>query len=579
MNRYVELQYLGEGTFGSVTLRRCLDSGELVAVKKMKRKFYSWEECLNLREVKSLKTLKHANVIMLKEVIRENDELYFVFEYMKENLYQLMKERTHMFPESEVRNIMYQILQGLAFIHKHGFFHRDMKPENILCMGPDLVKIADFGLAREIRSCPPYTGYVSTRWYRAPEVLLNSTRYSSPIDHWAIGCIMAELYKLRPLFPGSSEVDTILKICHVLGTPKQSDWPEGCLLAATMGFRWPRCVPMNLASLIPNASSEAIQLMRDLLQWDPIKRPAACQALRYPYFHVGQVLGAPQQIQDQGKTQPPQLRPNPSPQIPTLPLPDTTYQPQHRPEPPKRPGKTEVRTDRAVRNRFPQIHDKGLQSKPKGGRRRWGNVAGVLKCEDCDDSDDADSTNTTPKKLFFTSNEKQLQGDSSVNRQGNALDLGLSNVRKDEAMERNINKALPFQESSRTAFAKQHYLKQSRYLTGLRIKKNVAVNAAKDYSGNLWEGSRVPVGGTHVGGYAPSANKKETDSASQKVHLTPVESTMLNYAMWISSRSNTHIGTSPYVPYPNTSTHGMPSQPSVQPVHGRTDWTAKYGRR
>ncbi|GAA6111904.1 serine/threonine-protein kinase ICK-like isoform X1 [Tachysurus ichikawai] len=116
---------------------------------------------------------------------------------------------------------MYQILQGLAFIHKHGFFHRDMKPENLLCMGPDLVKIADFGLAREIRSCPPYTGYVSTRWYRAPEVLLNSTRYSSPIDQWAVGCIMAELYKLRPLFPGSSEIDTIFKICHVLGTPKQ----------------------------------------------------------------------------------------------------------------------------------------------------------------------------------------------------------------------------------------------------------------------------------------------------------------------------------------------------------------------
>ncbi|XP_047672358.1 serine/threonine-protein kinase ICK-like isoform X2 [Tachysurus fulvidraco] len=545
MNRYIELRYLGEGTFGSVTLRRCLDSGELVAVKKMKRKFYSWEECLNLREVKSLKTLKHANVIILKEVIRENDELYFVFEYMKENLYQLMNER-------------------------------DMKPENILCMGPDLVKIADFGLAREIRSCPPYTSYVSTRWYRAPEVLLSSTRYSSPIDHWAVGCIMAELYKLRPLFPGSSEVDTILKICHVLGTPKQNDWPEGCLLAASMGFRWPQCVPTNLATLIPNASSEAIQLMRDLLQWDPIKRPAASQALRYPYFYVGQVLGAPQQIQDQGKTQPPQVRPNPSPQIPNLPLPDKA---QNSPEQSKRRGRTEVRTDRAVRNRFLQIHDKGLKSKPKGGRRRWGNTAGVLKCEDCDDSDDADSTNTTQSKLFFTSNEKPQQGDSSVNRQGNALDLGLSNVRNDEAMERNINNTLPFQESSRTAFAKQHYLKHSRYLTGLRIKKNVAVNAAKDYSGNLWEGGRVPVGGTHVGGYVPSANKKEIDSAGQKVQLRPVESTMLNYAMWISSRSNNHMGTSPYVPSPTTSTHGMQSQPSVQPVHGRTDWSVKYGRR
>ena len=91
----------------------------------------------------------------------------------------------------------FQVLQGLAFMHKHGNFHRDMKPENLLCMGPDLVKIADFGLAREIRSRPPYTDYVSTRWYRAPEVLLRSTMYSAPIDIWAVGCIMAELYTFR----------------------------------------------------------------------------------------------------------------------------------------------------------------------------------------------------------------------------------------------------------------------------------------------------------------------------------------------------------------------------------------------
>lgn len=164
MNRYTTIKQLGDGTYGSVLLGRSIESGELIAIKKMKRKFYSWEECMNLREVKSLKKLNHANIVKLKEVIRENDHLYFIFEYMKENLYQLIKERNKLFPESAIRNIMYQILQGLAFIHKHGFFHRDLKPENLLCMGPELVKIADFGLAREIRSRPPYTDYVSTRW-------------------------------------------------------------------------------------------------------------------------------------------------------------------------------------------------------------------------------------------------------------------------------------------------------------------------------------------------------------------------------------------------------------------------------
>ncbi|XP_078041506.1 serine/threonine-protein kinase dyf-5 isoform X1 [Augochlora pura] len=286
MNRYITLNQLGDGTFGSVVLGERIDTGEKVAIKRMKRKYYSWEEAMNLREVKSLKKLSHANVVKLKEVIRENDVLYFVFEYMKENLYQLMKDRDKLFPEPVIRNIVYQVLQGLAFMHKHGFFHRDMKPENLLCMGPELVKIADFGLAREIRSRPPYTDYVSTRWYRAPEVLLHSTTYNSPIDIWAVGCIMAELYTFRPLFPGKSEIDEIFKICSVIGTPEKDDWPDGYQLAAAMNFKFPNFTRTSLNILIPNASQEAVALMEDMLQWNPIKRPTAQQSLRYPYFQV-----------------------------------------------------------------------------------------------------------------------------------------------------------------------------------------------------------------------------------------------------------------------------------------------------
>ncbi|XP_016841403.1 serine/threonine-protein kinase MAK isoform X3 [Nasonia vitripennis] len=284
MNRYITLNQLGDGTFGSVVLGERIDTGEKVAIKRMKRKYYSWEEAMNLREVKSLKKLSHTNVVKLKEVIRENDVLYFVFEYMKENLYQLMKDRDKLFPEPVIKNMVYQVLQGLAFMHKHGFFHRDMKPENLLCMGPELVKIADFGLAREIRSRPPYTDYVSTRWYRAPEVLLHSTNYNSPIDIWAVGCIMAELYTFRPLFPGKSEIDEIFKICSVIGTPDKNDWPEGYQLANAMNFRFPNFSRTSLSVLIPNASQEAVILMEDMLQWNPMKRPTAQQALRYPYF-------------------------------------------------------------------------------------------------------------------------------------------------------------------------------------------------------------------------------------------------------------------------------------------------------
>ncbi|XP_037127590.1 serine/threonine-protein kinase ICK-like isoform X2 [Syngnathus acus] len=548
MNRYNTLKQLGDGTYGSVILGRNLESGELVAIKKMKRKFYSWEECMNLREVKSLKKLNHANVIKLKEVIRENDHLYFIFEYMKENLYQLMKDRTRLFPESAVRNIMFQILQGLAFIHKHGFFHRDMKPENLLCMGPELVKIADFGLAREIRSRPPYTDYVSTRWYRAPEVLLRSISYSSPIDQWAVGCIMAELYTLRPLFPGSSEVDTIFKICQVLGTPKKNDWSEGFQLASAMYFRWPQCVPSKLKTLIPNASPEAIHLMTDLLQWDPKKRPTSAQALRYSYFHVGQALGTPQQILDQGRpqphplpAQPPLLQPQQTPQQQPLhlrPMPPSQPPPPHdqhctpsrpvqqlQPSPVPAPPAAYQRHVELVReqqpkhllkqepregtphNHLPYILDKSktrqesdntnplsYQMKAKGGRRRWGHGTGHLKGEDWDDYEDTELTPSLLGKSNF-SKEKSRQTEEPLRRYSDILDFSHPNNKEEAPL--NLNKASGYQEASRTASAKQHYLRQSRYLPGISTKTNVAINANKDMpASHLWGNSSIPFGGT-----------------------------------------------------------------------------------
>jgi serine/threonine protein kinase len=206
MERYKILKTLGDGTYGSVVLAINISTKEQVAIKKMKKKFYSWEECMALREIKSLRKLNHAQIVKLKEVIRVNDDLYFVFEYMEQNIYELMKNRTSAFPENQIRSIMWQTIAGTAYMHKHGFFHRDMKPENLLVLG-DKVKVADFGLAREIRSRPPFTDYVSTRWYRAPEILLRSINYNSPVDIFACGAIMAELYLLRPLFPGNNETD------------------------------------------------------------------------------------------------------------------------------------------------------------------------------------------------------------------------------------------------------------------------------------------------------------------------------------------------------------------------------------
>lgn len=282
MERFKIIKSIGDGTFGSVSKASVQGSNEIVAVKKMKTKFYSWEECLELREIKVLRKITHANIIRLKEVVRANDELNLIFEYCDKNLFQLQSENP--LSESQIKEFVRQILQGLAHLHKNGFFHRDIKPDNIL-ISSNTAKIADFGLAKEIRTQGPCTEYVSTRWYRAPEVLLHSRRYSWQVDIFAVGCIAAELYLNRPIFPGSSEIDQLNRLCSVLGTP--NDWGEGMRLAAGLHYVFPQYISTSLNEIIQNASSEAIEFIELLLRWDPLQRPSAEVCLQHAYLNAG----------------------------------------------------------------------------------------------------------------------------------------------------------------------------------------------------------------------------------------------------------------------------------------------------
>lgn len=599
MNRYTTLKQLGDGTYGSVLMGKSNESGELVAIKRMKRKFYSWEECINLREVKSLKKLNHANVVKLKEVIRENDHLYFVFEYMKENLYQLMKDRIKLFPESVIRNISFQILQGLSFIHKHGFFHRDMKPENLLCMGPELVKIADFGLAREIRSRPPYTDYVSTRWYRAPEVLLRSPVYSSPIDIWAVGCIMAELYTLRPLFPGNSEVDEIFKICQVLGTVRKSDWPEGYQLAATMNFRFPQCVPTPLKTLIPNATNEALDLMRDLLQWDPKKRPSAVKALRYPYFQVGQVLGPRPMTPDVPKAQiktagssehRSELQSFSEPVLPSQAKAQnrSSHQPLQQIPLPQSLSQTERQADPLAPYIQKVVGGENSLIGLKNGRRRWGqtNMKPSDSWDESDCSDTAVSISKKPSKGPDEITPQQPRDQKPI--------YTFSTVTKLPNTSR-LNQ--PDSCQLTTSLAKEHYLRQSRYLPGL-ISKNTPSLSNKEMEKDLWDTSVMhkplaPIIGAPAsriipgnfvtttynlsGRYIPSFQKKEVGSVGQRIQLTPLENQHAHYDGWKRRADRTQLKGSIYSALGKNSANLVSRAAPVQPVHGRVDWAAKYG--
>ena len=288
MEKYQVHKQVGAGAFASVSKATNKATSEVVAIKKMKKKFANWDECLSLNEIKSLTKLKHPNIIKLIEVIRSNDELFCVFEFAQQTIYSLylsFKEKGQPVPEPLIKSFIFQTVQGLAFMHKNGFFHRDMKPENLLLCDGNIVKIADFGLAREIRSRPPYTEYVSTRWYRAPELLLRSPNYNSPVDVYALGCIMAELYNQCPLFAGSSEIDQLNKICSVLGTPNYNTWNDGMLLASKIHYTFPQFNTMDLCNVIPNAGDVALSLIRDMLNMDPFKRPTAAQILQHAYFN------------------------------------------------------------------------------------------------------------------------------------------------------------------------------------------------------------------------------------------------------------------------------------------------------
>lgn len=316
MDKYDILQQIGDGTFGSVAKAVHRKTGQLVAIKRMKQKYFSWEECVALPEVQVLRKLQsHPNVIKLREVIRENNELFFVFEFMDGDLLGVIRKHKQManpallatssiVPYQKVKSYMFQLMQSLAFLHRSGYFHRDLKPENLLIkkdplQNGEVVKLADFGLVKEVRARPPFTDYVSTRWYRAPELLLQDRAYNTPVDVWAAGCIFSELLTTRPLFPGNNEVDQLYKIMSLLGTPTEAAWPEGIQLARKIRYQFPHVAATPLKALYPShIPPAALDLLSKMLVYDPKKRLTAQQCLQHPYFSVSldeEQLGVRQQ--------------------------------------------------------------------------------------------------------------------------------------------------------------------------------------------------------------------------------------------------------------------------------------------
>ncbi|XP_062927234.1 cyclin-dependent kinase 1 [Mobula hypostoma] len=286
MDDYVKIEKIGEGTYGVVYKGRHKTTQQIVAMKKIRLE--SEEEGVPstaIREISLLKELQHPNIVCLQDILMQDARLYLIFEFLSMDLKKYLDSlpSRQLMDQMLVKSYLYQITQGIAFCHSRRVLHRDLKPQNLLIDSKGVIKLADFGLARAFGvPVRVYTHEVVTLWYRAPEVLLGSARYSTPVDIWSIGTIFAEMATKRPLFHGDSEIDQLFRIFRTLGTPNNDIWPDVETLPDYKNT-FPKWKPGNL-SQVKNLDQNGLDLLAKTLTYDPTRRISAKEALFHPYF-------------------------------------------------------------------------------------------------------------------------------------------------------------------------------------------------------------------------------------------------------------------------------------------------------
>lgn len=287
MEEYTKVEKIGEGTYGVVYKGKNKKSGQIVALKKIRLE--SEDDGVPptaIREVSLLKELKHHNIVRLQDVLMQESKLYLVFEFLsmdlKKYLDSLAKDQS--MDANMVKSYMRQILEGILYCHQRRVLHRDLKPQNLLIDQKGNIKVADFGLARAFGiPIRVYTHEIVTLWYRAPEVLLGSPRYSTPVDIWSIACIFVEMINKRPLFHGDSEIDQLFRIFRTLGTPTEKTWP-GVSKLPDYKSSFPNWSENILRTLLKNVDKDGVNLLEKMLVYDPIKRISAVDCLVHPYL-------------------------------------------------------------------------------------------------------------------------------------------------------------------------------------------------------------------------------------------------------------------------------------------------------
>lgn len=243
-------------------------------------------------EVEVLRKLDHPHIIKVEDIIYDDKagRLYIVMEQGKKNIAEIIEDKRKIgtcFDEDTIRMYMKQLIEAVGHMHEVGYFHRDLKPENMILVNDKEIRLIDFGTCmsmKRIHDKNPFSDYVSTRWYRAPECILKFPKYNEKVDVFAIGCIMAELYRMAPAFCGKNAVDQLRIYCNALGSPKKDDWPEAYVKAQEIGFVFPQLPQRSIAYKVDNASEEAIDLMDQMLSLNPKYRPDIKSILEHPYF-------------------------------------------------------------------------------------------------------------------------------------------------------------------------------------------------------------------------------------------------------------------------------------------------------
>eukprot|EP00331_Platyophrya_macrostoma_P032889 CAMPEP_0176439542 /NCGR_PEP_ID=MMETSP0127-20121128/20005_1 /TAXON_ID=938130 /ORGANISM="Platyophrya macrostoma, Strain WH" /LENGTH=301 /DNA_ID=CAMNT_0017823831 /DNA_START=66 /DNA_END=971 /DNA_ORIENTATION=- len=297
-SRYDKQEKIGEGTYGVVYKAKDTVTGAIVALKRIR--LDTEEEgvpCTAIREISLLKELRHDNIVKLLDVCHSERKLTLVFEFLEMDLKKYIDREMNNVDAGTVQNFMRDLLRGIQFCHQRNVLHRDLKPQNLLISREKDLKLADFGLGRAFGiPVKKFTHEVVTLWYRSPDVLLGSTQYGTPVDIWSIGCIFAEMVIGLPLFCGKNDADQLLRIFKFLGTPNNQVWPSMNHYPNSTNML---SKPEFLQNLLPVGEQfykdqmvyekigvEGVDLLHQLLRYEPSARISAADALAHPYFSL-----------------------------------------------------------------------------------------------------------------------------------------------------------------------------------------------------------------------------------------------------------------------------------------------------